>query len=141
MGTERLWHGGAPGRAVGDVLLPPSESGLEYTRLEMSREGGLDQIGQRLDRVYMTTDKSVAKAYASLWTPDGEKHGGGCLYVVEADDLEPDDDLLSLPGFFQAPRATVVTVYDPHVAYDPKCGKVFDRVLADLAAAKAAATQ
>lgn len=62
---------------------------------------------------------------------------GGSLYRVEAETLEPDDDLLSLPGLsFQAPRARVLVVYDAHVAYHPRFGRVLEKVLADHEAAK-----
>jgi hypothetical protein len=103
----------------------------------MSLEAGLGEIGQRDDRVYVTTDRELARAWAGVWTPDGVHHGGGSLYRVEATDLEPDDDLLSLPGLsYQTPRAQVLAVYDAHVAYKPKFASTLQRVLDDLASAK-----
>jgi hypothetical protein len=138
----QLWHGGAPGLSEGDRLLPPTETGLVYTRIEMSLEEGLGKIGQRRDRVYVTTRRALAKAYAGLWTPDGQRHGGGTLYRVdvEPDDLEPDEDVLSVPGLcYQAVCATVVRVYDPHVRYDSKFGREMEKVVNELEAAKALA--
>lgn len=96
-------------------------------------------IAQREDRVYVTSDRNLARAWAGIWTPDGVHHGGGALYQVEAEDLEPDEDLLSLGGLsFQVARARVLTVYDPHVAYQAKFGRVLERVLSQHAAAKVA---
>lgn len=134
----RLWHGGAPGRAKGDLVLPPVRTGLSFTRRQMAIESGQSQIGQRLDRVYVTTDRQLAEAYASLWSLDGVRSGGGSLYQVQAADLEPDEDLVSLPGVsFQAPRATVISVYNPYVRYDRKrSARTLARVLAAHSAAK-----
>jgi hypothetical protein len=135
----RLWHGGAPGRRVGDWLLPPTVTGIPSTVRQMSVEAGMPEISQREDRVYLTADRELARAWAGIWTPDGANHGGGSLYRVETDALEPDDDLLSLPGVsFQAERARVLAVYDAHVAYHPKFSRILQRVLADHAAAKSA---
>ena len=135
--SARLWHGGAPGRRPGDWLLPPSETGIASTVRGMSIEAGMTEIGQRDDRVYVTCDRDLARAWAGIWTPDGVRHGGGSLYRVEAETLEPDDDLLSLPGLsFQASRARVLVVYDAHVAYHPRFGRVLEKVLADHEAAK-----
>ena len=78
--TLRLWHGGAPGRRVGDLLLPPSKTGIASAVLQMSLEAGMPDISQRPDRVYVTTDRQLAEAWAGVWTPDGAKHGGGALY-------------------------------------------------------------
>src|SRR5262245_49524336 len=115
----RLWHGGAPGRRANDLLLPPIESGLTFTRRDISVEEGLSHIAQRDDRVYVTTDRTLARAWAGLWTPDGRTYPGGTLYRVDATDLEPDEDLLSLHGLsYQVPHATVIAVYDAHVPHD-----------------------
>ena len=138
--SPRLWHGGAPGRRPGDLLLPPDQTGGEYTRLRMALEEGQKEIAQRHDRVYLTTDKQLAWAFASMWTPDGTQHGGGALYRVEADVLEPDEDLLSLEGVsYQSPQARIVAVYDAHVPFNQnKVAAVFQRVLEDHEAAKRA---
>jgi hypothetical protein len=57
--NQRLWHGGAPGRQVGDLLEPPADTGLQYTRLHQSIEQGQRDIAQRLDRVYVTADRHL----------------------------------------------------------------------------------
>lgn len=106
----------------------------------MSIEEGQREIAQRHDRVYFTTDKQVAWAFASMWTPDGTRHGGGALYRVEADVLEPDEDLLSLERVsYQSPEARVVAVYDAHVPFNQnKVTAVLQRVLKEHEAAKRA---
>jgi hypothetical protein len=134
----RLWHGGAPGRRVGDLLLPPSQTGVISAVLQMSLEAGMADISQRPDRVYVTTDRHLAEAWAGVWTPDGAKHGGGALYRVEAEDLEPDEDLLSLTGVsFQTAQARVSAVYNAHVPFHSKYAKVLQRMVDAHAAAKA----
>ncbi|TGN32999.1 hypothetical protein [Aeromicrobium chenweiae] len=103
--------------------------------------GGLICISQRRDRVYVTTDRELARVYAGTWrNPDTAELGRGALYRVEVKEgLEEDEDLLSLPGLsFQAPSATVIAVYDAAVKPDaPKYGRVLKRTLDDHAAAKA----
>ena len=131
---QRLWHGGAPGRQVGDQLAPPAETGLLYTRLHQSIEQGQRDIAQRLDRVYVTTDRHLALAYASTWSPDGRRCLGGSLYLVDSDELEPDEDLLSLPGLsFQTRSARVIAVAKARVRFDrerslQKIGEVVTRL-------------
>lgn len=100
-------------------MSPPAESGLRYTRLHQSIEQGQREIAQRLDRVYVTTDRHLALAYASTWSPDGRRCPGGSLYLVATDELEPDEDLLSLPGLsFQARSARVTAVAKAKVRFD-----------------------
>lgn len=136
----RLWHGGAPGRQPGELLLPPTVTGLRFTRRTMSMRQGMTQIGQTADRVYVTTDRDLAAAYASLWSLDGAQQGGGALYRVTAEeaDLEADADLLSLPGVsFQAPAAEVLSVYNAHVPFDEeRSRRAIQRVLSAHDAAK-----
>ncbi|MBT1669175.1 hypothetical protein KK092_07260 [Curtobacterium flaccumfaciens pv. flaccumfaciens] len=54
---------------------------------------------QRQDRVYVTSDRELAQVFSAEWSIDGKVHGSGWLYLVEVEDgdLEPDDDLVSLP--------------------------------------------
>ena len=117
---RRFWHGGAPGRKPGDKLLPPSITGLTFTRRDMSIAQGLTEIAQRADLVYLTTDRELARAYAGLWTLDDQVLGGGALYRVEPDEPpEPDEDLLSLAGLsWQVRSATIGAVYDAYVRFD-----------------------
>lgn len=103
--------------------------------------GGFTEIAQRRDRVYATTDREVARAWASAWrNPATGRQGYGSLYRVEMPEgVEPDDDFLSLPGFsFQAPHAVVVAVYDAAVSPDNGRGyKALERAIAAHTAAKA----
>lgn len=136
-----LWHGGAPGREPGDLLLPPTATGLRYTRADVASEEQVqDPILQRSDRVYVTTDRELAQVFAAEWSIDGELHGGGWLYLVEVEEgvLEVDDDLASLPGVsFQAPSARVIRVWQRDVKSTPaRSREVLARVLADWQAAK-----
>ena len=60
---------------------------------------------------------------------------------VEAESLEPDEDLLSLAGVsFQTAQARVSVVYNAHVAFSPKHAKVLQRLVDAHAAAKAQRT-
>lgn len=115
-------------------------TGLQYTRRTKSLREGRTDIGQSHSFVYVTTDRDLAAAYASLWSLDGGPQGGGALYrVTVADtDMEPDADLRSLPGVsFQAPSAQVLSVYNAHVQFDPvRSNRAIRRVLAAHAAAK-----
>lgn len=76
---------------------------------------GLGDIAYRPDRVYLSADRELARIWgAGYWTNADGRVGYGWLYRVEVDvgSLEPDEDLLSLPGLsFQAPSATVSSVY------------------------------
>lgn len=137
----RLWHGGAPGRRIGDLILPPDETGLVVTMADQSMAGGFTCIAQRRDRVYATTNREFARTYAGVWlNPITQSFGYGSLYRVEMeDDAEADTDLLSLPGLsFQAPRAKVISVYDAAVKPQPeKFNRLISQILRNHAAAKA----
>jgi hypothetical protein len=112
-----LFHGGAPGRAVGDLLLPPFVTGAVSWR-DRGEGRDLGPVVQRHDRVYVTSERSLARACAGVWnSPTGEV-GGGVLYQVEVDDeLEPDPDLpLDPPVSFQISQARVVRIIDAYVA-------------------------
>jgi len=135
-----LWHGGAPGRKPGEDLLPPSVTGLERTSAALSLQSGLGDIAHRRDRVYLTSDRELAKVWAGQWCNTVGQVGYGWLYRISADEdvLEPDDDLLSLPGLsFQAPRARVDSVYAKAVSPNqPGFARTLQRVLRDLESAK-----
>ena len=135
-----LWHGGVPGLKPGDPLLPPSEQGLKRSAHHaQSLAARVGPVTQRADRVYVTTNRDVAWAYASMWREHpGAPMGGGTLYVVEATLLELDPDFLSLPGeFFQTPRATVKIVAGQRIKHDPrKCQRILSEILRRHQAAK-----
>lgn len=56
-----LWHGGAPGRAVGDLLLPPNVTDLLRTSAVLSVESGLSRLAHRRDRVYLAAGRELAR--------------------------------------------------------------------------------
>lgn len=89
--TPALWHGGAPGREVGEFLLPPSQTGLTLTNAVQSLRQGLDQIAYRDDLVYVTTDRTLAKCFASAWVrPSDGRVGFGWVYRVAIPPHRPD---------------------------------------------------
>lgn len=97
----KFYHGGKPGLKVGDKILPPSVT--KASGPETLHEYG--SVG-RVDRVYLTTEESAARMYAS-----GHPSRRGCVYEVIPDgDLHPDDDCLS-PGLsYECESATIVRV-------------------------------
>lgn len=141
-----LFHGGVPGLAEGESIVPPSITNVTSTTLQSSIEEGMTEIAQRPDKVYMTSRVNLARGYASVWVnPDTESQGGGWVYEVEVTDgtMEPDQDLLSSDGIsFQADSAVIVRIHDRGVAYNAKrYGKEFRQVMnAHEAAKKAKAT-
>ncbi|MGH7108667.1 MAG: hypothetical protein ACREFT_19405 [Acetobacteraceae bacterium] len=118
-GDGRLYHGGAPRLRVGELLLPPAETGHVPPRLRQGlRVNGMavrDWFGpdlNRPDRVYLTSDRELARGYAAYC---GWSFGGhGALYVAEPEGgAEPDADMPWVS--VQCPRARIVRVYDPAV--------------------------
>lgn len=98
--ATRYYHGGVGGLRVGDMVLPPSETGARC-----SSDYGAGGVHRR-DRVYVATDPHAALLWGSL-TPGNR----GCAYRVEPiGNLEPDPDC-DQPGLsFACPRARVVAV-------------------------------
>ena len=138
-----LFHGGVPGLAVSESLLPPTITKTTSTTLQSSLEEGLTEIAQRPDKVYMTSRVNLARGYASAWiNPDTGIEGGGWVYEVEVKDgtMEPDQDLLSSDGTsFQADSAVIIRIQDKGVASNPKrYAKEFRQVLNGHEAAKKA---
>ncbi len=105
----RYWHGGVPGLKPGDVLVPPEVSGVSDALSEYREMFGVDPALLRRDRVYVATDRQVARAYAAF-------RPSGSLYEVRPEGvLEPDPDC-SVDGLsWQCERAVVVSVVDPLV--------------------------
>ncbi|MGO4188568.1 hypothetical protein [Pseudarthrobacter sp. TAF60_1] len=94
------------------------------TTLQSTLEGGLTDIAQRPDKVYLTSDVKLARVYAGMWsdpTTKTQPAGGGSVYEVEVDDgsLEPDEDLKSLSGVsFQANTAVIVRIQYKNVPFN-----------------------
>lgn len=113
----RLWHGGKPGLSPGDLLLPPCETGV-LTRVDLLTAAGIitpdwmDADRNRRDRVYLTRDRELARAYAYSW--EWDQLGRGALYIARpVGPSWPDPDLLD--HSIECERAEVVAVYDPAV--------------------------
>ncbi|KPI33362.1 hypothetical protein OV450_1450 [Actinobacteria bacterium OV450] len=111
----RLFHGGAPGLNVGDLIKPGHTRTVDGCPTCAARArgehhvvpglGSIDPPTGRPDRVYITADREYGRFYASMaWFGD--------LYVVApepADDVEP-----STEDYFptwSAPAARVLSVY------------------------------
>lgn len=75
-----LWHGGAPGRRTGELLLSPSVTGLRRTSRDLSVSAGLGQIAYRVDLVYLTSDRDLTRVWAGQWTAGSGAAGYGWLY-------------------------------------------------------------
>lgn len=88
------------------------------------------------DRVYLSTDRGLARIWAGQWTDGDGRVGDGWLYRVrvDVDALEPDEDVLSLPGLsYQALMAVGSSVYARH---QPAFAHKLQRVLHDLEQAR-----
>lgn len=99
--TEILayYHGGMPGLIAGHFITPPSE------RLTTPTEEVTNP-----ERIYVTTDFSLARSYAAQWN----RHGGGTVYRVEPTALAPDPD--SADDFnHEAQRARILEVSETYV--------------------------
>jgi hypothetical protein len=128
-----LWHGGRAGLKVGDELLPPSRTGLKWTSRTINESEGLEDPFYREDRVYATSDRSLAHAYAGYWTREPNRPGHGSLYLVEFDDdsIEDDEDFPSSSGLsYQAPSGRIIAVEQPSVGWQSrKHQPIFARIL------------
>lgn len=97
------YHGGPPGRAVDEQLLPPATTGAP--RLSDHAPAGAATAHVRDDCVYVTPDINVAAMYAV-------GHRGGVVYRVQPDGpLERDPDYLGPDAAsWQTTAATVLEV-------------------------------
>jgi len=122
-GRLRLWHGGAPGRRVGDLILPPNQTGA-VSMAGATEALGFSNVTSRTDRVYTTTDREIGRAIAAYWGRRPPQQGRGWLYQVAVDEggLELDEDIPRGPFVsFQSESARVVSIYDAGVdPDDPK---------------------
>ena len=102
----RYFHGGKPGLAVGDKILPSSVTGAENVMSRYVRgTPGFDELKARcLDHVYFTAARDFAAEYAGV-------HPDGALYQVVPDGaFEPDPDC-GVPGLaWRCRSATIVAV-------------------------------
>ncbi|MFC6081004.1 hypothetical protein [Sphaerisporangium aureirubrum] len=123
-GTQ-LWHGGYPGLKPGDLLLPPDQTGILTTAQILTDRGvdphalGMEPDRMRRDRVYLTTGRELARAYAACWTIEsdaGVREGPpGALYLARPiGESWPDPDMPPGVGI-ECERAEVVAVVKPAV--------------------------
>ena len=74
----KYYHGGVSGIAIGDYILPPTDTGVRNWSHPIHQ-----------GRVYITTDVSRAESYAAKLLPE---YGLGTVYRVEPQgEVYPDD--------------------------------------------------
>lgn len=111
------YHGGVPDLLPGDLLLPPDETGIDYSITSGAwRPAGVSdeavaRAELRTDRVYLTTCRGDAIVFAGLWT-DGRTRAGGAVYAVQPlGGFEPDPDYTGDPCLsWRVPRARILHV-------------------------------
>lgn len=119
--ATQYWHGGAPGRVVGDELLSRDDAArLLTTPTTHGLQAGYALGVTRPDRVYFTSDRNFARAYASRHqTGDrttGVVYERGSLYRVEPiGAVEEDQDFSGRGVSWCAPKARVVAVEEKDV--------------------------
>ena len=111
-GSITYWHGGAPGRKRGDLLLSSAVTGAKSTA-----DFGAAGVCRR-DRVYVTTDPAAAILYASAYPR-------GVYYEVSpVGEIEPDPDC-DQPGLsYSCLAATVLRILHVSARQRTDCLKV-----------------
>lgn len=115
---ERLYHGGVPGLAVGDLIEPghdrAAHEGCAWCEARMNGDAylGIDGPSEQKNRVYATTHRLYAKSHASLY-------GLGDLYHVEAVG-EAEDSAEDTIATVHAPAFRVLAVADRAVRLTDK---------------------
>lgn len=101
-----LFHGGVPGKQVGELLVPADRLGAQYT-YAFAEATTYDPTW-----VYATTDVGVADAYASRYlTADGHVIPGD-VYEIEPGgrvEVDPDYDMFA-GAFLRCPQARITAV-------------------------------
>lgn len=114
------FHGGIPGLAPGDRILPPDVTGTDHTLSHVAAALGMPH-GTRTDIVYATRIEQYARVYAALY-PDG------ALYRVEPEGpVEPDPD--ASEAAIMAPSARITAVVRPVVVYAHRRPESWLRIL------------
>lgn len=128
--VQPLFHGGCPGLRTGDLILPADDVGTA----SVSGDRGAPY---RTDRVYVTTDLSLARSYAGIYAspkairdqlagrlPSLRELSYGDVYEVEPlGPLEPDLDYETPDLSFQTTQARVLRVIEmavPPIDLDPQ---------------------
>lgn len=110
-----FWHGGAPGYATGQQIVSPARMGGLVANIP--KVPGYGEHPGREDRVYITTDRELARAYA--WRAALRPEGTGSLYRVTpvgVPDVDPDYEHYAEAHLsFQCAVVTVVAVEESPV--------------------------
>lgn len=110
-----LFHGGLAGLRPGDLLLPPSVTGVPRGPLWEGRT--ID--GYRPDRVYLSTSRPIAEMFAAFH-PRGAAGRYGDVYLAEPiGDLEPDASSAGSGISWQAPQARIVAIVATGIRREP----------------------
>lgn len=118
------WHGGVPGRQVGDFILSANDRAKDPTVAAEHRFRTTGVAGiTRPDHVYFTTHRDFARAYAGNYSEahelTGAKYLHGTLYRVEPEGpIEFDPDFPQRVSY-SATRARVVEVVEEDVFMTP----------------------
>jgi hypothetical protein len=115
------YHGGTPELPVGTVLRPPIETNIVSSTWELTvAEFGETESDQRRDKVYVTTDASIARVYAAVWkSPLTNVQGGGAVYEVEVTESSPEvDPDMASHNCWQSDSAVIVRVLHESVPHD-----------------------
>ena len=117
-----FWHGGAPGLPVGTVLVSRVEAARLGRDLAMYDRRNANDDPTRKDRVYLTTDRELARTFAASTcitdTDTGIVAQHGDLYQVEPiGSLEADPDNQTRVSW-QTTQAKIVAVAERNVSLD-----------------------
>lgn len=121
--TPKYWHGGRPGLQPGTLLVGRSEA--ERTAADTSFYSGTDTLGEPVpdpDRVYLSSDREFARAFAALMqlrdTTTGVAQHGTVYAVEPIGDVQVDPDFASSGVSWSAPKARVTAVVEEQVDLD-----------------------
>lgn len=105
---EIYYHGGVPGKQVGDLLYPAAELGLDYSGAYGLIPGvrSMAEPKYRPELVYFTTHRGSALGYAARYVADGRRIPGDVYMVSARGAIEHDPD-------FHHPKTAGVYVASP----------------------------
>ncbi len=135
----KMWHGGAPGREVGDGLLPPSDTKFRPTNADLTGKPKKGKVrSYKPTKVYATTDREFAEVWAILYTQDTARPGDGLVYEVELDSPAIDPDFATAGVCFEAPRGKIVGAGVPVNSSEEKLAAVLEKYRSEGTSANAA---
>lgn len=109
MKEKSFYHGGVPKMEKGDVILPPSITGVS-TLLQYAKKIDPNAV-QRNDMVYITTDRKAAEIFAAAY------HFGDVYKVKPIGKLSDDPDCTEDGLSYQCEKAVVIAVLRRNVAF------------------------